>query len=498
MASLVRLALYLGALLPAALAAPTAPSKNSEEIPGKYIITLKSTASAAKVESHIQWVGDVHRRSLSKRETSGIEHTFNIKNWNAYAGQFDEDTIKEIEASPEVSFSPQIYRLLLTRKRSPLSSPIRLSSLTTSSPASCQTGPWLPSLELLGVLERSPTAPLALLATSMIPLLERALLPTSSTVVFWSPTLSSEDELLQDTASSRELTLTPLDTVLTLLVLLLALLMVSPRRSVHAVMCGVDFTKLFRQTLFPSRFSRAPREPTLVFSLASTGLSMILPPRVALARPLSTCLLVWYISPRDKVLPLTASSGGDASQAWISAIDAAYNSGVLSVVAAGNGDDNGNPLPVSSQSPANAANAITVAAITSAWKPTSFTNYGMLISFHSEPHEYLTNCWQALVSISLLLVRVFCLPGLVLTALPTPSVELLWPVPTLLVLLFTSRSSKVLLLLPLWQTVSRLLELLERSLVPCLAVLTWLPTTETVPKFERIYEGGAVVARLRD
>jgi hypothetical protein len=108
MASLVRLALYLGAFLPAALAAPTAPSKRSDEIPGKYIVTLKSSASVAKVESHLQWVGDVHRRSLSKRETAGIEHTFNIKNWNAYAGQFDEDTIKEIEASPEVSFSDQV------------------------------------------------------------------------------------------------------------------------------------------------------------------------------------------------------------------------------------------------------------------------------------------------------------------------------------------------------------------------------------------------------
>jgi subtilisin family serine protease len=91
--------------------------------------------------------------------------------------------------------------------------------------------------------------------------------------------------------------------------------------------------------------------------------------------------LVYCIPLVHEILPLTTILGGDASQAWVSAIDAAYNAGVLSVVAAGNGDENGNPLPVSSQSPANAANAITVAALTSAWKPTSFTNYGMLISF---------------------------------------------------------------------------------------------------------------------
>lgn len=69
--------------------------------------------------------------------------------------------------------------------------------------------------------------------------------------------------------------------------------------------------------------------------------------------------------------------GGPSSQTWISAITAAYNSGVLSVVAAGNGDENNNPLPVSSQSPANAPLALTVGAIDSSWRPGSFTNYGL-------------------------------------------------------------------------------------------------------------------------
>jgi hypothetical protein len=183
-----------------------------------------------------------------------------------------------------------------------------------------------------------------------------------------------------------------------------------------------------------------------VFSLVSTGLLMILPPRAALARPLLTFLLVCYIFSCDENILLTGSLGGDASQAWVSAIDAAYNSGVLSVVAAGNGDDNGNPLPVSSQSPANAANAITVAAITSAWKPTSFTNYGMTIPSPSELCECISNCQKALVSISLLLVKAFCLHGLGPTAPLTLSVELRWLVLMLLVLPFTSRSSRVLLL----------------------------------------------------
>lgn len=141
MASLIRLALYLGALLPAALAAPTAPTKGSDVIPGKYIVTLKSSASSAKVESHLQWVGDVHRRSLSKRDTAGIEHTFNIKNWNAYAGQFDEDTIKEIEASPEVSFNDPTSDCCLQETRLLSSNLTRLSSSASKNPASCLIGP---------------------------------------------------------------------------------------------------------------------------------------------------------------------------------------------------------------------------------------------------------------------------------------------------------------------------------------------------------------------
>jgi subtilisin family serine protease len=71
------------------------------------------------------------------------------------------------------------------------------------------------------------------------------------------------------------------------------------------------------------------------------------------------------------------SLGGPASTTWTNAIQAAYTQGVLAVVAAGNGDQQtGAPLPVSSQSPANAPNAFTVAAADSSFRPASFTNYG--------------------------------------------------------------------------------------------------------------------------
>jgi hypothetical protein len=101
MASIRRLALYLGALLPAVLAAPTAHSKLPEAVPNKFIITLKEGASV-DTDSHLTWVNNLHSRSLNKRSTAGIEKTYNIHTWSAYAGEFDEETIEQIKTNPDV------------------------------------------------------------------------------------------------------------------------------------------------------------------------------------------------------------------------------------------------------------------------------------------------------------------------------------------------------------------------------------------------------------
>ncbi|KAJ4164436.1 hypothetical protein LMH87_006112 [Akanthomyces muscarius] len=88
-------ALFLAAL---GAAAPT-PSG------GKYIITLKDGASAAKVESHLQWVNEVHARSLGRRDLNlnGVEKTYEIGSFNGYAGNFDAATVEEIRNNPEVA-----------------------------------------------------------------------------------------------------------------------------------------------------------------------------------------------------------------------------------------------------------------------------------------------------------------------------------------------------------------------------------------------------------
>lgn len=106
MANLRSLALFLGALLPAAvLGAPTPAEQLAERnvIPNKYIITLQEGVKAVDFESHLAWVNDVHARSLKRRDTSGVEKEFHIGSFDAYVGEFDEETIEEIKNSPDVS-----------------------------------------------------------------------------------------------------------------------------------------------------------------------------------------------------------------------------------------------------------------------------------------------------------------------------------------------------------------------------------------------------------
>ncbi|RSL37962.1 hypothetical protein CEP53_015316 [Fusarium sp. AF-6] len=76
----------------------------SDIIPGSYIITLKPSIKVAKVKAHIKWVKDVHKRSLTKRDSdNGIEKTYdNEAGFHAYSGTFDASTIKQIKQSPDV------------------------------------------------------------------------------------------------------------------------------------------------------------------------------------------------------------------------------------------------------------------------------------------------------------------------------------------------------------------------------------------------------------
>ncbi|KAF3932371.1 Oryzin [Dactylella cylindrospora] len=115
---------FLGAVLPLIAAAPVssvldvAPASSAVPqaglVPGKkYIVVLKDTITAQELHDHTIWAGKVQTRNLRKRqeqgspisiELMGVEKTFNINKFKAYAGAFDQDTLDEIEGSEEVEY----------------------------------------------------------------------------------------------------------------------------------------------------------------------------------------------------------------------------------------------------------------------------------------------------------------------------------------------------------------------------------------------------------
>lgn len=76
--------------------------QDGDVIPGSYIVTLKKNLEQENVENHLQWLSDVHRRSLSRRDTAGLEKTYEIGTFHAYSGEFDEDAINEISENSDV------------------------------------------------------------------------------------------------------------------------------------------------------------------------------------------------------------------------------------------------------------------------------------------------------------------------------------------------------------------------------------------------------------
>ncbi|EPE09146.1 alkaline proteinase [Ophiostoma piceae UAMH 11346] len=326
MASLLRLALYVGALLPAALAAPApagAPMQRREEaIPGKYIVTLKDSA-AVDTESHLSWVTNLHRRSLSARNTAGIEKTYNISNWSAYAGEFDDATIEEIKANPDVVAVEPDYVMYLygaEEKR----------ALTTQSGST-----WG-----LGTISHRASG-----STSYI--YDTSAGSGTYAYVVDSGILATHQQFGgRATLGYNAAGGSHVDTL-------------GHGTHVAGTIGGTTYGVAKQTNLISVK----------VFSGSSSTTSIILDGFNWAVNDIVT-------KGRAGVSAINLSLGGPAQTAWTTAINAAYNQGVLSVVAAGNGDEEGNPEPVSSQSPANAPNALTVAAADSSWRVASFTNYG--------------------------------------------------------------------------------------------------------------------------
>lgn len=73
--------------------------QDGDIVPGRYIVSLKPGVDA---QAHVAWVQDVHRRSLSRRDTTGLEKTYGFGDFSGYAGEFDDDTVAQIQGHENV------------------------------------------------------------------------------------------------------------------------------------------------------------------------------------------------------------------------------------------------------------------------------------------------------------------------------------------------------------------------------------------------------------
>lgn len=87
------------------LASPLIANDSSESsiVPNKYIVRVAPGTYDSDFESYLRWVANVPKRSLSRRSTAGVEKTFSVGDFKAYAGEFDVDAIAEIEKDGYVS-----------------------------------------------------------------------------------------------------------------------------------------------------------------------------------------------------------------------------------------------------------------------------------------------------------------------------------------------------------------------------------------------------------
>jgi oryzin len=322
------IALLFGALLPAALAAPM--TKKDDIIPGKYIITLKPGVDAVSVESHLTWVNDVHKRSL-KRNTAGIETTFKIKGWKAYSGEFDEATIAEIRANSDVALvEPDTMSYLYYNVDEVHDDKLTKKALSTQSDAT-----WG-----LGAISHKTGASTKYVYDST------AGASTYAYIVDSGVNVDHEDFDGRATLGYNAAGGEHVDTL-------------GHGTHVAGTIGSTTYGVAKKTNLISVK----------VFQGSSGSTSTIL------------AGFDWAVNDitsknRQARSAINLSLGGVASVTWTNAIAAAYEDGVLAIVAAGNGDSNGRPLPVSGQSPANAPNALTVAAADSSFRTASFTNYG--------------------------------------------------------------------------------------------------------------------------
>jgi oryzin len=319
-----------GLLVAAATLAFGAPvqsiAQSGDVVEGSYIITLKPELSDIDVNHQAFWADEVHKRSVNKRDgLKGVELVYN-GTFKGYAGTFDDVTIEEIRANPNVE-EVEVDRVWIVDEVPEPEEPSKRAETT-------QTG----ATWGLGTI---------------------------------SHRASGFTSYIYDTIAGTNTYAYVVDTGI---------------RTTHnefsgrasAVWTGYSGDNADTNghgshvagTIGGATYGVAKRANLLavkVFQGSSATTSIIISGYNWAANDIIT-------KSRTNAAVINLSLGGSFSSAFNSAVNNAASSGVVTVVAAGN-----SAVDAANTSPASAASAITVGAIDSTWTIASFSNYGSVL-----------------------------------------------------------------------------------------------------------------------
>ncbi|CAM1504434.1 Fc.00g020250.m01.CDS01 [Cosmosporella sp. VM-42] len=343
MVNFKNIAVVATALFSGVLGAPVA--EKGSVIEGSYIVTLKSGVQAQDFESHLTWVEDVHKRNIEKRgrEYKGVQRKYNGKyGFKGYAGHFDEATLKELKANPDVDFVEQdkVWTLDFIQGEEQ-SANLQKKALTTQSGATWGLGT---------VSHRTKGSTSYIYDTNAgvgtyAYIVDTGILATHTE--FEGRAVAAWTAFTGDNAD------------------------------------GVGHGTHVAGTIGGKTYGIAKKaniQAVKVFQGSSSSTSIILSG------------FNWAVNDiisksRQSKAVINMSLGGPYSSSFNSAVASASSSGVLSVIAAGN-----DGVDASNTSPASSPSAVTVGAIDSTWTIAYYSNYGTILDIFG-PGSDVKSAW---------------------------------------------------------------------------------------------------------
>lgn len=349
---------------------------------GRYIVSLKHGLTARDLESHVGWVNQVHKRSkrslgehkYSNSTSAGVHKTFD--NLHVYVGEFDDDTLEQIKSRPDVEAVEE------DRLWTPFEGPTSKLFNVTSNPINVTSNPLYEAFFAESGRKESRDAeqgesttgsPMAMASESGAP---------------WGlARISHRDrgasDYLYDSPAGAGTYAYVVDTGL---------------NTAHADFGGrAQFGYNAVKDSSDADVQGHGTHATGIIGSSTYGVAksagLVAVKVFDKGGSLTSVILDGYnwavsdIKAKGRVgkSVINMSLGGGTSAAFNNAVEAAYRAGVVTVVAAGNeGRD------VGSDSPASAADAITVGAVDSSDKQASYSNFGKAVDIYAPGSDILS------------------------------------------------------------------------------------------------------------